>query len=297
MDNIIKYVIIKKYTEVSDYICLLSDNDAHKMLICMISFFINKNINEEQLFIVLYNIVCIKKQYVFMTDNTMDDLYFLIKKIKETPDDNSLILYRFLISYEKYLVFRMRCESIMNNLKQGKTKKIFSDCHDLKSFKYQYDTDFRQYLHIFDDSAFLNAAITPANRSELSHNCWKETHEIELEARLKNIVSKLGLIVLTFINVHIITVSEFNCMEYKDKIMYYTKTLSDIRKGYNNISFLLERYEASTRELDDFDIVYKSILNPDLIYDDDLSLSDDFKKYDEELDNENVYRIVSEFLS
>ena len=223
-----------------------------KVILLLIYKSIKNNINEKYLF----NFI-----KVLLKKNPDINIY-LIKDIKRSiqllKESNYNLLHYFLINYYK----KDKCIYKFNKLIEiykktnGSIKKYFKNIKSIKDIKNIFKNHVYLIIKSFNDKKFLNSLKNPCfslNWISKNINKWKNINSIEIEIRLKNLVNIFGLTLLTHLKIKIISVEEFNILDFKEKVKYYEVSIKKIFLHYNEFENNLFTYNEILKDINDFE--------------------------------------------
>lgn len=258
MNEVIKNIITRNYTNIDKNILAINDADLLKLFYYFIHFFVTKRISDKQIIILLYHVIY---------REIPDICYINADNILSQVGSNSFI-YNAIIIYRMYNVLKIKIDHVIKMFTLGNNvvPKMFDDCDDIEEFIITFKHDFKDYIDTYDNGSFGNMLnMTNNNTKKLIYDdindSWRATHEMEMTCRLKLIMKHFGLRLLDFLHITPIDTSEFQFMKYSDKISYYMNIMDELKNSYELTLRLMDNISIMKLKLTDLRATYKKIIN------------------------------------
>ena len=223
-----------------------------KVILLLIYKSIKNNINEKYLF----NFI-----KVLLKNNPEINIY-LIKNIKKSiellKESNYNLIHDFLVNYYKKDKCLYKFNKLIDIYKKtnGNIKKYFKNINSVNGIKNIFKKHIYIIIKSFNDKKFINTLKNPCfSLKWMSKNVdkWKKINSIEMKSRLKNLVTIFGIYLLSSIKIKIISLEEFDLLEFKEKVRYYEVCMKKIFLHYNEFENNLFTYNEILKDINDFD--------------------------------------------
>lgn len=253
MKEIINSIINKNVKHLELYLNLVSsNNNLYHIFFFIIHQLINNKLSDIDACPMFY--LLIKHNLIITNIKNIYTLLFLLKK------NNFIKSYQLLLScLKKQIIINNIIEYILLFKKSfGSIHKLFKfiDVSEHKKcvddFNKIINNELTNIIVSFNDKKFINII---KNINSIKHfekfnkQQWNQTHELEIINRLNDMVSLFGTKLLRKFGINIISISDYNCLKYKNKIKYYSNCCSSLTNFLNKIHKLFKNYKQVSDEI------------------------------------------------
>lgn len=257
---------------------------------------------------VLFMVMFILFKYKLEINNIANIKLYLksIAKCKRT--------YMLLRSYYEVNLLEKKLQSFISKVKnsKGSIGKKYKDSNiSIKKLDNLVFNKFVPVFSSFNGRRFAESLILPdvyfnqVARNNCYHNWrdnaniskmhWEASNSDEICNRLLVLTKTFGLNFLYFMQIPIISKSEYNFMTYLEKVKYYKKCISKLTSGFVNVSKCIENYNKMISIVDDVEYYFNSHYghnsNENQFYSElfiDSNMSNELENYDADEETESI---------
>jgi hypothetical protein len=238
----IRNIFINNIIEIDDIIKndQIQQEDLIKIMNYFIYFYVKKKFNYKMMFILLY-IIFVK--YKCLTIDCINDTNYVISfgkwnnckrnglKLLETIRDSNLV--------EREL------GKILKNFRQthGTIRHHTKNCGTVNDLVYIFKYHIHPIMESFNDSSFIHNLHLTDNflfEKKINTKEWQAEHVQEIKNRLTQLVLFFGFNLFKYINIKVIANTEFELLDFKDKVKYYEMCISKVNEINEIIHKLFE---------------------------------------------------------